>query len=136
MDDKVRPWRVLIADDMAPMRNLLRTVLRKLGVREFILAEDGSEAVHLFMKGALRKQTPDIVMLDIDMPRMNGVQALQEIRSVDQNVFITMVSANSLEESVLDAKEAHADGFLVKPIRSAQVENLLERFEQRQGAAT
>ncbi len=136
MDVKARPWRVLIADDMAPMRNLLRTVLRKLGVQEFILAEDGSEAVHLFMKESLKQRTPDIVMLDIDMPRMNGLQALQEIRSIDEEVFITMVSANSVEDSVMDAKEARVDGFLVKPIRSAQVEDLLERFEQRRGMAT
>lgn len=135
MDEvKARPWRVLIADDMAPMRNLLRTVLRKQGISNFILAEDGQEAVNLFMKESLKKQRPDIVMLDIDMPNMNGLQALQEIRSVDDEVFITMVSANSKEDSVVDAKEARVDGFLVKPIRGAQVEDLLRRFEKKMGS--
>ncbi len=133
--EKKRPWRILIADDMAPMRNLLRTVLRKQGVSDFILAENGSEAVNLFMKETLKQRRPDIVMLDIDMPVMNGLQALHEIRSLDEEVFITMVSANSVEESVVDAKESRVDGFLVKPIRGGQVEDLLERFEQRQGAA-
>jgi|SaaInl8_120m_RNA_FD_contig_81_302732_length_6459_multi_6_in_0_out_0_3 two-component system chemotaxis response regulator CheY len=129
---KQRPWRVMVADDMAPMRNLLRMILRKQGISEFVLAEDGQEAVNLFMKESLKKRRPDIVLLDIDMPRMNGLEALQEIRSVDSEVFIAMVSANSAEDSVVDAKEARVDGFLVKPIRSIQVEELLARFEKRQ----
>jgi len=127
---KQRPWRVMVADDMAPMRNLLRMILRKQGISEFVLAEDGQEAVNLFMKESLKKRRPDIVLLDIDMPRMNGLEALQEIRSVDSEVFIAMVSANSAEDSVVDAKEARVDGFLVKPIRSIQVEELLARFER------
>ena len=129
---KQRPWRVMVADDMAPMRNLLRMILRKQGISEFVLAEDGQEAVNLFMKESLKKRRPDIVLLDIDMPRMNGLEALQEIRSVDSEVFIAMVSANSAEDSVVDAKDARVDGFLVKPIRSIQVEELLARFEKRQ----
>lgn len=129
---KQRPWRVMVADDMAPMRNLLRMILRKQGISQFVLAEDGQEAVNLFMKESLKKRRPDIVLLDIDMPRMNGLEALQEIRSVDSEVFIAMVSANSAEDSVVDAKEARVDGFLVKPIRSIQVEELLARFEKRQ----
>lgn len=135
MDEgKQRPWRVMIADDMAPMRNLLRTILRKSGISDFVLAEDGQDAVSQFMKDSIKKRRPDVVLLDIDMPKMNGLEALREIRSVDEEVFIAMVSANSVEESVVDAKEARVDGFLVKPIRSAQVEELLNRFEKRQSA--
>lgn len=124
-----RPWRVLIADDMAPMRNLLRAVLRKHGIQDFLLAEDGVEAVSIFLEESKYDVAPDIVMLDIDMPKMNGLEVLQEIRAVDPDVFIVMISANSTLNSVNHAIESQVNSFLVKPIRPSQVEELVEKFE-------
>ena len=124
--------RVLIADDMLPMRNLLKMMLRKFGVKEFIMAEDGQEAINLFTKAVEKGNRPDLVLLDIDMPKVSGLEALQQLREIDSRVFITMVSANSAEESVTEAKLHTVNGFLVKPIRSIQMEALLRGFQAYQ----
>ncbi|MBT3197566.1 MAG: response regulator [Gammaproteobacteria bacterium] len=125
-------WKALIADDMLPMRNLLKMMLRKQGVQDFIMAEDGQEAVNLYNKELEKGGEPDLILLDIDMPRMNGLEALQELRKLNTTIFITMVSANAIQNTVTEAKKLLVNSFLVKPIQPRQIEELVRNFEAYQ----
>ena len=96
MDLAVRKKRILIADDEPSIRRLYWRVLRKEGY-EVILAASGEEAVRL-----AREAKPDLAVLDIDMPGMDGVQALQRIRSVERSLPVIFNTANSCyEENIL-----------------------------------
>ncbi len=102
--------RVLIVDDAAFMRTALKTVLEKNGFEVIGEAENGITGVKKY-----RDLNPDIVTMDITMPEMNGVEALREIRSIDGNAKIIMISAMGQENYVREAVMLGAKGFIVKP---------------------
>ncbi len=70
--------KVLIVDDSLFMRHFIKTALLQLEIEEIIEAEDGYKAVELY-----QKHRPDLVLLDINMPHMNGIEALRAIRQID-----------------------------------------------------
>jgi two-component system chemotaxis response regulator CheY len=110
------PRRVLIADDAAFMREMLRDVLVSGGYEVCAEATDGADAVAKF-----REHSPDLVTLDIVMPRKSGLEALKEIRQLDPGARIVMCSALGQEALVMDALQAGAADFVVKPFKPDQV---------------
>jgi two-component system chemotaxis response regulator CheY len=104
------PARVLVADDASFMRKLVGDVLSAAGHLVVGQAADALEAVERF--AALR---PDLVTLDITMPRANGIEALQKILDVDPGARVLMCSALGQERKMLEAARLGAKGFLVKP---------------------
>ncbi len=114
--------RVLIADDAAFMREMLRDILGD-GEYEIVAeASDGVEAVEKF-----DEHTPDLVTLDIVMPRKNGIDALREILAAHQTACIVMCSALGQEALVAEALESGARDFLVKPFKPEQVRTVVDR---------
>ena len=107
------PPRVVVADDVAENRTILADMLRRVGI-EVRAAADGREALALH-----RLWAPDLVLMDLKMPVVDGFEAIRRIRASEQGrrVPIVAVSASVFEESRREAKEAGADDFLVKPFR-------------------
>lgn len=108
--------RVLIIDDFDMTRALLKVILRS---DEFDLvgeAENGVDGLSLFQK--LR---PDIVLLDLFMPGMSGLEVLKRIRQLDKRVLVLMVTGANEESFIQDAISLGADAFVVKPFNSSSV---------------
>lgn len=107
----VNPLRVLVADDDPAMRRSLSTALKAAGhaVEE---ARDGEQAVRMF-----REQPGDLVLLDVNMPGMGGIEACRRIRAAMPSVGIIMITVREAEDDVIQALEAGADDYLTKPFR-------------------
>ena len=111
--------RVLLADDHPLVRASLRALLAQLPeVAEVIEASDGLEAV-----GAVARHRPDIVLMDISMPGMNGLDAMSQILNDAPDTAVIILSMHSNEELVWRALRSGASGYLVK---AAAVEELLD----------
>jgi two-component system chemotaxis response regulator CheY len=108
--------RVLIADDAAYMREMLRDILSQGGYEVCAEAADGDEAVQ-----AYREHSPELVTLDIVMPRKSGLDALREIMTLDAGANVIICSALGQEALVKDMMNAGAKGYLVKPFKPDQV---------------
>ena len=114
--------RVLIVDDAAFMREMLRDLLTEAGYEIVGEAVDGDQAVALF-----REISPDVVTLDIVMPRKSGLEALREIHALDPDACVIMCSALGQEALVMQALEAGARDFIVKPFKPDQALGVIEK---------
>jgi len=114
--------RVLVVDDAAFMRLSIRNMLQNTGYEVIGEAENGREGVEKFVE--LR---PDIVTMDITMPIMTGIEAVQAIVKIDPNATVIMLSAMGQEQMVKDAILSGAKSFIVKPFKA---EILLKTFSQ------
>ncbi len=124
------PHRVLIADDAAFMREMLRDILQDGGFEVVAEAEDGEEAVNQY-----REHDPDLVTLDIVMPRKSGLDALAELLELDSGACIVMCSALGQEALVADALEKGAKEYVVKPFKPEQVLAALNRALKKSNQA-
>ncbi|MBI1890423.1 MAG: response regulator transcription factor [Burkholderiales bacterium] len=112
---------VLIADDDATTRYVLRLLLQEHLFNVVGEAADGEKALE--MCASLR---PHVVFMDIQMPKMNGNEATQEIRRKLPQTGIIMVSAISTMDNVRNALQAGANGFVVKPFTAAKLTDAIE----------
>ncbi len=108
--------RVLIVDDAAFMRMMIKDILRKGGYQVVGEAEDGVRAIEKY-----RELKPDLVTMDITMPDMDGITAVKEIRGTDPSAVIIMCSAMGQQAMVIDAIQAGAKDFIVKPFQPDRV---------------
>ena len=108
--------KILLVDDAAFMRKMIKDVLSKGGYTELYEAVDGIDAVEKFAE-----IHPDLVMMDITMPNMDGLDALKAIRAKDGNANVVMCSAMGQESMVMDAVRSGAKDFIVKPIKADRV---------------
>ena len=115
--------KVLIVDDVAVARDLMRAMLRSLDVTQIFDASNGIDAIALF-----RRERPDIVFLDIRMPGMDGLQALGEMLADNPAAFIVIDSAESTAKNVRAALELGAKGFIVKPFNMQKVRDILDKY--------
>ena len=104
--------KILIVDDAAYMGKVIRDTLTKNGYTDLYEAVDGKDAVEKYFE-----QRPDLVLMDITMPNMTGLEALKEIRSKDGNANIVMCSAMGQEAMVVEAVQAGIKDFIVKPFK-------------------
>jgi two-component system chemotaxis response regulator CheY len=108
--------RILIVDDAAFMRMMIRDILTKNGYEVCGEANDGAQAIEKF-----KELHPDLVTMDITMPEMDGIQALKEIKKIDPNAKVIMCSAMGQQAMVIDAIQAGAKDFIVKPFQADRV---------------
>lgn len=106
---------VMIVDDSLFMRNHLAKLLAKNGYQA-IMVENGEQAVHAYRQGR-----PDAVLMDITMPRKDGLQALTEIREHDPKARVIMLTALDQELAATRAIHLGAKDFLVKPVPSSRL---------------
>ena len=108
--------KILIVDDAAFMRMMIKEIRSKNGYTVVGEAQDGAQAVEKY-----KELRPDLVTMDITMPEMDGIHALKEIRSFDPNAKIIMCSAMGQQAMVIDAIQAGAKDFIVKPFQADRV---------------
>ncbi|MBS4536040.1 response regulator [Clostridium sp. D2Q-14] len=108
--------RVLIVDDAAFMRMMIKDILSKDGYEIVGEAENGSKGIESF-----KELSPDLVVMDITMPEVDGIQAVKEIRKIDGNAKIVMCSAMGQQAMVIEAIQAGAKDFIVKPFQADRV---------------
>jgi len=114
--------KVLIVDDALFMRNMLREIFTKAGHEVIGEAANGVEAVEKY-----QELGPDLVTMDIIMPLRSGIEALQEIVEGDPGAMVIMVSALGQESLVLEAVQAGAKDFIVKPFKEDRVLEVVRR---------
>ncbi len=117
--------RVMIADDAAFMRMLLKGILEKGGYEVVAEAKDGVEAIEKF-----KELKPQIVTMDITMPDMDGIHAVKEIMAMDPEAKIIMVSAMGQQAMVVDAMKAGVKDFIVKPFQAEQILATLKKHTE------
>lgn len=108
--------RILIVDDAAFMRMMIKDILTKNGYDVVGEAENGQVAVEKY-----QELKPDLVTMDITMPEMDGITAVKAIKATDPNAKIIMCSAMGQQSMVIDAIQAGAKDFIVKPFQPERV---------------
>ncbi|GED29024.1 MULTISPECIES: response regulator [Brevibacillus] len=108
--------KVLIVDDAAFMRMMIKEILSKNGYSVVGEASDGAQAIEKY-----KELGPDLVTMDITMPEMDGIAALKEIKKLDPNARVIMCSAMGQQAMVIDAIQAGAKDFIVKPFQADRV---------------
>jgi two-component system chemotaxis response regulator CheY len=115
--------RVMVVDDALFMRNMLKDIFVRAGYEVVAEAENGEAALELY-----HLSQPDLVTMDIVMPRKSGIEALQEIMAGDPEACVVMVSALGQDSLVLEAVEAGAKDFIVKPFKEDKVLEIVRRI--------
>ena len=108
--------KILTVDDAAFMRKMVKDTLTKAGYTDVYEAVDGADAVEKYGELA-----PDLVIMDITMPNMDGLEALKAIRAKDGGANVVMCSAMGQESMVMDAVRSGAKDFIVKPFKAERV---------------
>ncbi len=119
--------RILVVDDMAAMRKILKTLLAQLGYKNVDEAEDGKQALDIL------KQNPNkygLVITDWNMPNMTGIELVQAIRSDEKlkHLPILMVTAEAKKENVLMAIKAGVNNYIVKPFTAETLKEKIEKI--------
>ncbi len=114
--------RILIVDDAAFMRMMLKDILTKAGHEVVGEAENGVVAVEKF-----KELKPDLVTLDITMPEKDGIAALKDIKAIDPNAKCMMCSAMGQQAMVIEAIQGGAKDFIVKPFQADRVKEAVEK---------
>lgn len=108
--------KILLVDDAAFMRTTIKNCLTKAGYENLLEAGDGKQAVEIF-----QKEKPDLIIMDITMPNMDGIEALQVIKQLDANAKVVMCSAMGQETMVVQAIQLGALDFIVKPFKPDRI---------------
>ena len=108
--------KILIVDDAAFMRMMIKDILSKNGYEVVGEAENGARAVEKY-----KELIPDLVIMDITMPEVDGIQAVKEIKKVNPDSKIIMCSAMGQQAMVIESIQAGARDFIVKPFQADRV---------------
>jgi two-component system chemotaxis response regulator CheY len=123
--------RFLVVDDFATMRRIVHNLLKELGFANIEEAEDGAHALRM-----LQSTKFDFVVSDWNMPNMTGIELLKAIRA-DANLKhlpVLMVTAEAKKENIIEAAQAGASGYIVKPFTAAVLDEKLNKILQKVGA--
>ncbi len=115
--------KIMLVDDAAFMRMTIKNALTKAGYDNIIEASDGQIAVETY-----QKEHPDLVIMDITMPNMDGIQALQAIKTADPEARVVMCSAMGQEAMVVEAIKLGAKDFIVKPFKQDRILQTVEKI--------
>ncbi len=115
--------KVLVVDDFATMRKIIRNVLKQIGFEDIAEAEDGAAALQI-----LKTEQVGLVVTDWNMPNMSGLDLLRKIRQNSQfaEVPVLMVTAEGLKENVLEAVKAGVSNYVVKPFTAEVLQEKIE----------
>lgn len=108
--------QIVICDDAEFMRVALSDILTKEGYEIAGIAKNGMEAFELYVE-----LNPDLMIVDITMPNMDGVQTLTEIKKVNQDAAVVMCSAQNQPQTIMGALQAGASDFIIKPFQPKRV---------------
>lgn len=125
-------YPLLVVDDFATMRRIVSNLLRESGATHITEAENGVEALRKLEAGQFK-----FVVSDWNMPNMNGLELLQAVRSSPQlkDLPFLLVTAEARKENIVDAAQAGADGYIVKPFTAATLNEKIMMILKRKGLA-
>lgn len=115
--------KIMLVDDAAFMRMMIKNMLNQGGYTEIIEAQNGVEAVDMY-----KAEKPDLVVMDITMPEMDGIEALRLIKEYNASSNVVMCSALGQEKLVLDALKLGAADFIVKPFKPDRIMETVSKF--------
>lgn len=117
--------RVLVVDDFATMRRIVRNILRQLGMSNVVEADDGATAWEV-----LNREKIDFVVSDWNMPTMTGIELLRKVRASEQHSHIPflMVTAEAQQENILEAVQAKVSNYIVKPFTADTMKQKIDRI--------
>ena len=132
--DKVIDYRmkVLVVDDFATMRKIVRNILKQIGFEDITEAEDGNVALRV-----IKSETVGLVVSDWNMPNMTGLDLLKAIRQDPQTASlpVLMVTAEGLKENVMEAVKAGVNNYVVKPFTAEVLQEKIENIFKKQANA-
>ncbi len=108
--------KIILVDDLSFMRDAIRSIVEKENITVVGEAENGSEAVQLYSE-----LSPDIVLMDITMPVMDGLESLKHIRAYDSGAKVIMCSALGQQKYIIKAIQLGARDFILKPFKPARI---------------
>lgn len=108
--------KIMVVDDAAFMRMMVKNTLSKGGYTDICEAADGAKAVQMY-----KDIKPDLVLMDITMPNMDGLEALKAIKAYDAGATVVMCSAMGQETMVIEAIKSGAKDFIVKPFKPNRI---------------
>ena len=125
MSDLDPNMKVLVVDDFATMRKIIRNVLGQLGIKNIAEADDGSTALP-----KIQAEKFDLAMVDWNMPKMTGLDLLKAIRADENNkeLPVFMVTAEALKDNIIAAAQAGVNDYVVKPFTAAVLEDKLKKI--------
>ncbi len=123
---------VLVVDDQSESRALLRNILSDIGINQIYEAQDGKTGL-AFLDSSF--DLIDVIMCDWNMPQMNGIDLLRQIRSTGANTPFMMITGRSDKTSVVEAKSLGVNVYVRKPYSPTQIEAKLRAVVQRMEAA-
>jgi two-component system chemotaxis response regulator CheY len=117
--------KVMIVDDFATMRRILRNILKQIGFKNIIEAEDGKHALK-----ELKKEKIDLIMCDWNMPEMPGIELLKNVRSDDElkKIPFVMVTAEAQKDNILEAVKSGVSNYVVKPFTAETITEKLNKI--------
>lgn len=115
--------KILIADDAAFMRIVLKSTLNEAGYDRIIEAKTGKEALTMY-----KVEHPAVVLLDVTMPDMDGIETLKQIKRIDPDANVVMCSSMGQEDVVVSCFEMGASDFVMKPFKSERVVQAVSKF--------
>ena len=117
--------KILVVDDFATMRRILKNILKQLGFKNLVEADDGTTAWEI-----LEGQSIDLIISDWNMPKMTGLELLKTVRASDdyKDIPFLMVTAEAQKQNVLDAVQAGVSNYVVKPFTAEQISDKLEKI--------
>jgi DNA-binding NarL/FixJ family response regulator len=115
-----RPTSALIVDDETHVRVYMKILLKQLGVTTIWEAAEGYAAIE-----QASEHKPDVVLLDINLPQLNGLEVLARMKAANPNVHVIVVSVESKPETLVQARELGADAYVLKHLPRAKVLSML-----------
>jgi len=112
-EEEMNPYRIILADDHILVRHALKRLIEEADQnRELIVIGEAGDGIELL--DLLKKQTPDMILLDLSMPRLRGFEATREIKAGYPHIKILILTMHQNKESIYQALSAGADGYLLK----------------------
>src|SRR5690606_24517878 len=105
------------------MRKMLTDILKEMDHKVVGEAENGATAVQLYQE--LR---PDAIFMDIYMPERDGIEAMRQIRSIDEKAIVIVCSGTSQQYLISDAMKAGANGYVIKPFKAKQIKEAIQKY--------
>lgn len=117
--------KILIVDDFATMRRILKNILKQLGFKNLVEADDGTTAWDV-----LEGQTIDLIISDWNMPKMTGLELLKKVRGSEsyKRIPFLMVTAEAQKQNVIEAVQAGVSNYVVKPFTAEAISDKLEKI--------
>jgi two-component system chemotaxis response regulator CheY len=123
--------RILLVDDSRTIRNIQKNVLKELKFTDVVEAEDGIQALTIFSE-----DPPDLILVDWNMPNMDGITLVRKVRESNKSVPIIMCTTEAEKSRVLEAVKAGVNNYIVKPFTAESLGEKITQTIAKAGAMT